>query len=1354
MEKNILSNALEANLKQTQVMNIAIPEKQKWFGDLSKEKWGIHKRTQSFLKELNHKYCNMDDTLAGIHEICVNDLWFYNSLENNEDALMVLVDILTELFKRESNEEQYALLLQCTVKLIDRLSKEITFPPLVIDRALSLLEEEYEKHAEEFVKQSRYFKTYFNLIAKNEHFASRVFRFTQRLLKETYDYWRATITIESWYEDKRHLFQCTADEKIKSLGSSFISELYRRLDKANDWDEIYQCFFFNDIANFYRQSTERFDSYLESIFYLYYLLKIPGMSTQKTHLLYDINRNLRQVFTELEGENVLHFIEDIFRELSLLRQSNPSIVLECMLTLGKEVLALENPLATRTFVSEMLKIPFEKPGELQLDKHWQTKVNPSHIKNIRVWIELISKDPIEFRELIQALILQLKIGGIFISDTDLFQRDVTQLLNSNILPVYREMKQLAKIFPVYFKEIGAEGKLREYSTLIDEMSMRKDRLIHFLRKQIHTESNNTHIQLTKSIIQYWIDGNQEKILPLLPEDVRVFVQNDVDFFNEVHDVAVALRDKYGSQAESILNRGEKEILQTIEHIEKASPESRKKVKLLFQVYFLVLEKYSLASEDIIKLLNQNTSINLEWVQALEKNIASENYMASIHAAYTIMDALKKVVTSPEKSEGFESVYYKRHVAVGIPSMYGQYSEPKFEALGLIYRLEKFVMQLLEKQRRKLNLSYITGKTLKDIYEIMVVFQKGLSLDGIENEGFNSRLKMLSYSLSSPSFSLDQYMNIFQFMAKDIKQIIDEYFLMVFTRPIKKIASQYGACDETSVHILGEKFFRDHLQTTFLIQDLDDFIGEVIRQMTYLSEEFSKPLIQSMMTYNPDLAIATLSEENLMVDNPVFIGAKSFFLKKLKTLNFKVPEGFVLTSEVFRHHQVIKNHQGMRKELSRWIKDEIANLEEKTGKKFGDPENPLFLSVRSGSSISLPGAMQTFLNVGINDTIALGFANQNKREWTSYDCYRRFLQSWGMSHGIERDAFEDIMEEEKKKHEVSYKIDFTGEQMQALTFRYKNLLCSRGIQSLDDPYEQLEEAIFSVMDSWSSDSAKSYRSHMGIADEWGTAVLVQEMVLGNLSHFSGTGVVFTNSPMTDFSGLNLHGDFAICSQGEDIVSGLIHTLPITLDQQKRLGIEEGITLESHFPEIYAELLDKAKELVEVHGFVHQEIEFTFESGKKDDFYILQTRNQKVKKKKQRFKFKALSDGLALTKGIAVSGGAMSGRVVFDFDDIKWVKENHPHDAVVLLRPYTVPDDIPLIFKCDAVVTAKGGMTSHAAVTAASIGKGCIVDVRELIIDDDQKKATVKEKIFETGDYISLDCQRGTLHLGQLAIEEVF
>lgn len=1363
MTEGFSSNALEVNLAKTREAELEIPEEQQWFVSLSASKWGIHKRTSEFIDELNHKYRNDLYVIDALHNICLTDLWFYNSLDESEKAFSVLINIFNDFFKAKMDENARELLIKTLVKFIERLSGLDDYPPEIVKQAIDIIAKTIDQYEIHYIRHSGYFKTYLGKVALIDDFADDILNITRDLLERSIAFWEATSDVEAWYDSKRHLMHQMDRETISKIGKPFFAQLREALAQAQEWKDLGSLMFYNDISNYFRNFTEQFESYLETIYYLYFLLHLPGMAHLNDHLLYDINRNLRNVFTELDKDDVSGFLDTIMDQFKDLSQLHGGTVLDCIITLGKEIIDTKDQEIISYFIKGLEGLGFNHPGTVSLNKDWQIKINSNHVKNIRAWLELIEYDPSSMGELLAALIVNLKLGGIFISDTDLFQRDVTKLLNSPISTVYREMKQLARIFPVYFRDIGAEGKLREISTAIDELSQRKDRLIHFLRKQTHTESNNTHIDLTASIIEYWHSGNKESLESLVPEDVYRWLGKDPEWLTHVQDIMVELCHKTGKQALELLQFETEEIEGALSEITKGNQRDRKRVLYLFQLYTLLTEKYSLESEDFIQMLRSNPAFTEESINLMEENLKAGNLAQAVDELYGFMNQLKEIILDPKQSEAMENIYYKRHIAAGIPSMYGQYIEPKFEALGMMYRLEKTASKLMVKLVDTINTEYITARTFRNIYGVLELFRQGLEIDGIYNQGLNSHLDMLKYSLTSPSFSIDQYINIFQFMASDIKQIISEYFFDVYENSLKNIIpkiheEKMEAMEKLErqqfFHMESEKFLRDNLASAFLVQDLDNFIANLLGNLRNMLDTYPPELIENMMTYDPDLSFNLLDSRSETVDNPVFLGAKAFFLKKLINYDFPVPPGFVLTTEVFRHTDILRTHPALNMEFVRLIKKHVNEIERISGKGYGDPDNPLFFSVRSGSSISMPGAMKTFLNVGMNDEIAESLAKKEGYGWMAWDSYRRFLQSWGMAHDINRDLFDKIMTGHKSRWGVELKIQFTPDQMRAMAYDYKDLLKEHNVSIEEDPIKQLRQAIVSVLDSWSSKSAIYYRNHMQIADEWGTAILVQQMAMGNLSNKSGTGVLFTSSPFNSKAGINLYGDFTLCSQGEDVVAGLVNTLPISESQRKKYYTDANISLESAFPEIYGKLLEYATQLIQQHGFVHQEIEFTFESDKAEDLYILQTRNQKFKKQTTLETFALPHHEMKLVgRGMGVSSGILSGKLAFDLKDLIESKKTSPNESTILVRPDTVPDDIPLIFNCDGLVTGKGGTTSHAAVAAAGLGKVCIVNCKGMTVDDEAKICTINGHVFKSGDNISIDGDTGSIYEGSYEIETI-
>jgi len=1353
--KKFTSKALEVNLAVTRA-KIEIPLDHQWFQSLSGSHFGINKRACELMNEFHHPYSNPELVVDLLRRIALDDLWFYLSLPEHERALDMLAGIFEALLRLPLPDLHQERAFQTLCELADSLHRQKKYPLPVMDRIMALIRETLPHNRFVMVRLTGFLKERLKNIVADSRYKEAALGLLRMSLKENILFWEKSTAIETWLANKKSLFHSDMDERIAYIGAPFFSGLKSQLDAARTWNELRQVADFTTIANRFRSCMDEEEPPLDRIYFLFYLLNLPGMAHLKDHLLWDLNRMLRIVKNACSEKEMKVFLERIFHLFDSQKAGHMGTLLDCILTLGKEVIDLGNPLLINHFVDRLIAFGFVPGNVFGINQDWQVCIDKNHIKNIRVWMELIECNPGRMMKLLSALVVNLRVRGIFISDTDLFQRDITKLLNSDIAPGYKMIKQLARIFPVYYNEIGAEGELRDITTRMDEVSFRQDRLIHFLRKQVHTESNNTHIELTRRIIRFWYDGDMEPLSGLVPQDVYTSLRNSGEWFDPVHGIVVALCDKYKVEPEELLELDE---LNLSRHLKGCLKRDQVRFKGLVDLHRLLQVKYTLDYRNIIPVMRQLHIFPDDEIEELKKYLDENNAEAALRRVYCFMEKLREIILDPEKSEACEDIYHKRHIAAGIPSMYGKYHEPKFEALGLTFRLERLASALMSQLIGQVNMSYITAKSLRRIARLIELFRYGLALDGITNQGLDSNLKMFQYSLTSASFSLEQFVNLFQFMAQNIREIIHEYFLRNFDIPLKIVALQQtrlkliaGPSDQQEVHKISEKFYREVLSSAFLVQQLDNFISDVLNTLRNMVGNLTPEVLHNVMSFDPDLIISPICRPTPEMDNQIFLGAKAYFLKQLYASEFPIPPGFVLTTELFRHRRAIQQHPELTAEIEDLVRQKILELEEMTGLKLGDPEKPLLFSVRSGTAISMPGAMDTYLNVGMNDKVAEGLSHKPQMGWTAWDCYRRFLQGWGMAHGIPRDEFDRKISYFKHLYQVARKVQFTEGQIREVTLSYRDLLKEHRVHVEQDPFRQIMQAILSTMDSWYTERAKTYRRHLQIAEEWGTAVIVQQMVLGNLGADSGTGVLFTRDPIEDKPGVNLYGDFTLYSQGEDVVAGLVHTLPISEKQRKSIPGSIRISLEKDFPEVYRELLYRSRLLVESYGFNHQEIEFTFESPRKEDLYILQTRDYTTSEPEKLRVFAADQKSMQfLGSGIGIGGGAMNGVIVFDREDLKNAAARFPDKKKILVRPDTVPDDIDMIFECDGLLTARGGATSHAAVTAARLGKICIVNCKVLQVSESDKLCNINDVELRLGDEIAIDGRLGNIYRGNYPVE---
>jgi len=400
-------------------------------------------------------------------------------------------------------------------------------------------------------------------------------------------------------------------------------------------------------------------------------------------------------------------------------------------------------------------------------------------------------------------------------------------------------------------------------------------------------------------------------------------------------------------------------------------------------------------------------------------------------------------------------------------------------------------------------------------------------------------------------------------------------------------------------------------------------------------------------------------------------------------------------------------------------------------------------------------MATLHNIGLNEEIAEHFARESGLEYLAWDNYRRFLQSWAMTSGVSRETFQTLMDEAKTKYDVQVKRQFTPAQMKELALKYQKTIRGIGIGIPDDPWLQLIAALEMVLNSWNTAKTRDYRALMDVSDSWGTAVIIQSMVYGNLGQESGSGVLFTAHPYRKVRRVALWGDYAPGDQGEDIVSGLVTAYPISVEQAEIDGRSREFTLERRFPKIYQRLRSIARELVYDKHWNPQDIEFTFEGPEEDDLYLLQTRDMITIKKKENFS--AFIDNMemkkaVLGKGIGVSGSALAGRAVFTVGNINRLRREDPKTPLILVRQDTVPEDIKEVSMVDGLITARGGQTSHASVVALRLDKTCVVGCKNLKVYETEERCEISGHVIRFGDPISIDGRKGLFLRGNHPVQK--
>jgi len=502
-----------------------------------------------------------------------------------------------------------------------------------------------------------------------------------------------------------------------------------------------------------------------------------------------------------------------------------------------------------------------------------------------------------------------------------------------------------------------------------------------------------------------------------------------------------------------------------------------------------------------------------------------------------------------------------------------------------------------------------------------------------------------------------------------------------------------------------------------------------------------------------------------------LGGKGANLAEMSGIGLPVPPGFTITTEVCTYYY--DNGRSYPKSLAAQVRDAVARIEAETGASFADPENPLLVSVRSGARASMPGMMDTVLNLGLNDATVAGLASRAEDKRFAYDSYRRFIQMYGdvvmeVDHGL----FEDALEELKLRCGVFDDTGLTGNDLERLVGTYKQIVLEEsGEEFPQDPDDQLWGAVGAVFSSWMNARATTYRRLNNIPASWGTAVNVQAMVFGNMGDDCATGVAFTRDPSTGEN--SFYGEYLINAQGEDVVAGIRTPLPLTKLARETAG-ETELSMEEAMPEVFTQL-DTVRTQLETHYGDMQDLEFTVQQGK---LYMLQTRNGKrTGAAALRMAVEMAEEGLisrdeallridpialdqllhptldpdaektVIATGLPASPGAAAGEIVLSADRAEELAANGKQ--VILVRLETSPEDIHGMHAAAGILTARGGMTSHAAVVARGMGRACVSGAGDLRFDETNGKVFIRDHELAEGDTITIDGGTGEVFLGQVA-----
>ena len=894
-DKDFTSSALQVNLERT-AARVEIPERYHRLLKVVGSHYGVQKRTHELLLELNHPYVNWEYVLTQLKTLSIGDFYDLNVHPDGLSALNTILEIYLDIMSPAIGEEIREKALRYLFDFLDTvIAKSSQFMsrnmPLFSVAIRSLLELS-SQDPQIMRKSSSYIKDVLRFFLSGEQkegILSAVQEMGQshraegtkaanaadgallldgkpddpllllldRAFRGTYMFWLSQSDPSLWFDadGSRQETMSTYQEFIEPLGHENLRALLDRLDllgrefasgNIGKIAEYLNMPDYSQIVNGYLLIADELErspvyagrEHLVKLDFLFNVINTPALSDIHGTAFIEINRCLSMVFKEENSESHIDFVRKVFALLKRGggRYTYRNTIIACITTIAREVFKQNNHPLVETFVEELISFGFEYPDLSGSTAEWQIMVNPAHIENIRSWLTIIGIKPRWTKKLLSALIINLKIGGVFVRDTDLLQKDISGLLNTDIGPAYNLVKQILRIFPIYFNEIGAEGELREISTRIDELCFRNDTLVHFVRKQSHVESNSRLVTFMEDIFSYWYTRSKTGLLRHLPEEVYRGIPTRGEYLDGLHKIFKNILPKVGGLPQAFLEWDRPKIAREINAIKGVSERDKERGALALRFYQLLYKKYNPQHVDLLKDLEKTYLFDPGQIRSLNRSLKTGNYRRALGLILGFLSILKEKILSPEKTVYSENIYHKRHIAAGIPSMYGTYREEKFEAVGLSLRLESLATTLFEGLVESVNLKFITRSTVATIHDCLWLYVKALDLEGLATEGLVVRVKYITAALKVKQFSVDQYLDIFRFISKGIQDIIRDYYLDVHGANLPLIISQVlhaqsgernaapPVQDEETVYQLSENFLRSMVSSAFGLQVVDTFVN--------------------------------------------------------------------------------------------------------------------------------------------------------------------------------------------------------------------------------------------------------------------------------------------------------------------------------------------------------------------------------------------------------------------------------------------------------------------------------------------------------------------------------------------------
>ncbi len=971
---------------------------------------------------------------------------------------------------------------------------------------------------------------------------------------------------------------------------------------------------------------------------------------------------------------------------------------------------------------------------------WAEIVDPLHLDRLSKFLALLRNGGEGLRDVLIHVICNLFVSGVFIPDDRLFQREVSSYLNApalrgDFLLNYLLLKRL----PVYFNEVGATGRIRDDTTEIDARG--NDTVLYFLRKQVHANASNYNIRLIEAIISSWVFNDPSLLKGSVPEDVARDLDNGLvaRYSTVMRPLFESLKilDSEGLHFDRLQTVDENDLLLRLDG-RQGSDEARSKVLLLCRIYRGVVGKYSFVASEIEKQ---------DVPQALSELVST-------------VKELKQKALSPEKTGPRESLFFKRHIAFGIPSVLGTYHEPKFDALGDLFRQEARIRSLLESV-----VSAVEEKggdfavnDLKRRFSCLESVNRLLNAYGLGNFQADELITIFKNN----RLRLSQVIDMLRIWQRELTWMVDS-FHRTFNDPLVKVLEAFpsgelpdrlknlGPAEGGFVHKAADVIVRDMVNSVVGFAELDRILNSLIAAVKLRvrsgrdAETDRGDVGEKRAGY---FMIDELSDDDAMRLAPL-IGGKAKNLVYVRNQGLPVPQGAVFSALPRRGYEEFTESRAFRSMLE----EAVTKIEQRTGIAFGDNRRPLFLSVRSGSYISMPGILSSILYCGMNRETAEALIEMSGSERLGWDSYRRFIEHYGaVVHGLESKIFEAMTGAVMKSRGITRPEELNAPEMEKIVGLYLKELSRRGQAAPDDVYEQLKQSVKAVYRTWYADRALQFRRAMDVSEQWGTAVTIMQMVSGN-AEGSGASVFFTHKPPSLEKGI--YGETREGATGDDLAYGKLLNRPLGREQNVpgRQGLEETD------PELFRMHEELAGKIEKALRGLPQEVEATY-TRRADGtrvIYVLQTRRMEFHRGfTKMFQDVCHMDSNIIGRGAGVYGGALSGVAAFTSspDRIRQLRRESEL-PVILLRETASTDDVSLMPEIGGIITAAGGATSHAAILAQKFGVTAIVGCSDMVLEtarNGELSARIGPYTITEGTAISIDGSTGLVFSGVCAFTE--